>query len=264
MILEIEGCRFGYDEAGEGQSLLLLHGFPYQRRFWEFQMGKIPVRTVAVDLPGFGESSNLPGSTADMVGYVAALRLFCRGIGLDHPAVAGHSFGGYIALAWARLFPGELSGIALVASKAGADSRDVARSRLSMATRLRAGADPAPMVAEMPGKMLCRSCNTFEGQRDVRELMDPLRPDGIADAQHAMAGRSDNSGALASIDIPALVLAGEEDQLIPLEDSGILAAALPQGRLVVPPKTGHFVAREAPDAASKALSEWVARIEVID
>jgi pimeloyl-ACP methyl ester carboxylesterase len=260
MVLDFEDRRFGYDEAGTGRPLLLLHGFPYRRGFWEPQLGALPARTVAVDLPGFGESSAL-SEEPNLEAFVTALRVFCRGLGIVRPAVAGHSFGGYIALAWARLFPGEMSGICLVASRATADSREAAGNRLSMAAAMLAGADPAPLVEAMPAKMLCRSRNRTEGQRVVRSLMDPLRPEGIAAAQKAMANRPDASGSLPAIGLPALVLAGEEDQLIPLSESGIVAAALPQGRLVVPPKSGHFVSREAPKESNAAISDWLSRID---
>lgn len=259
MILELDTQRFGYDDKGQGQAVLFLHGFPYQRSFWEPQLGQLKARTVAVDLPGFGESSDLEGP-AKLESYVEALRGFCRKLGLERPAVAGHSFGGYIALAWARLHPEELAGIALVASRAIADTNDGANARFSLAARLDGGEAPEGIVEAMPARMLCKHRNTTEGQRGVRALMDPLRPKGIATASRAMASRPDASRSLADIDLPALVLAGEADQLIPLEESGIMAAALPQGRLVVPEGTGHFVSREAVKGSNVALDDWLARI----
>jgi pimeloyl-ACP methyl ester carboxylesterase len=259
MRIDIDGVQFGYDEAGEGKPLLLLHGFPYQRGFWQPQLGTLKARTVAVDLPGFGESSDLSVAPR-LEAYVAALRTFCDRFGLVRPAVAGHSFGGYIALCWARLHPEKLSGLALVASRATADTPEGATARISLAMRLEAGEAPEPIVEGMPARMLCRSRNTTEGQRMVRSLMDPLRPKGIADASRAMAARPDASAALADIALPALVLAGEQDQLIPLEESGIMAAALPEGRLTVPEGTGHFVSREAVAQSNAALDAWLARI----
>lgn len=259
MILDIGTQRFGYDLAGEGKPLLLLHGFPYQRAFWAPQMGKLKAKTVAVDLPGFGESSDLKGK-ASLENFVEALRSFCAELKIESPALAGHSFGGYIALMWARMYPGELSGIALVASRAIADTKEGAAVRHDLAARLEAGADPAPFVEGMPARMLCRSRSTSEGQREVRALMEPLRPAGIAAASRAMAGRPDSSGLLAELDFPALVLAGEQDILIPLEESGIMAAAFPQGRLEVPEGTGHFVSRESPKESNAALNAWLERV----
>lgn len=259
MILDIGTQRFGYDLAGEGTPLLLLHGFPYQRTFWAPQLGKLKARTLAVDLPGFGESSDLKGA-AKLESYVEALRTFCLGLKIESPAVAGHSFGGYIALMWARMYPGELSGIALVASRAIADTKEGATVRLELAARLEAGEDPAGAVEPMPARMLCRSRSTPEGQREVRSLMEPLRARGIATASRAMAARPDSSGLLAELDLPALVLAGEQDILIPLEESGIMAAAFPQGRLEVPEGTGHFVSRESPKESNAALNAWLERI----
>lgn len=259
MHLDLGTQRFGYDLAGEGKPLLLLHGFPYQRTFWAPQLGKLKAKTVAVDLPGFGESSDLVG-TPKLETYVEALRSFCAALKLESPALAGHSFGGYIALMWARMYPGEVAGIALVASRAIADTKDGAAVRHDLAARLEAGEDPAKAVEAMPARMLCRSRSTTEGQREVRSLMEPLRASGIAAASRAMAARPDSSGLLADLDLPALVLAGEQDQLIPLEESGIMAAALPQGRLEVPEGTGHFVSRESPKESNVALNAWLERI----
>ncbi|MEN9355297.1 MAG: hypothetical protein RL318_2622 [Fibrobacterota bacterium] len=259
MILELDGQSFGYDDQGKGRPLLLLHGFPYQRGFWAPQLGRLQARTIAVDLPGFGESSDLLGP-ARLESFVDALRGFCSALGIERPAVAGHSFGGYIALAWARMHRHELSGLALVGSRATADSKDGAIGRINLAMRLEGGEAPEGIVEGMPARMLCKHRNTSEGQRMVRALMEPLRSKGIATASRAMAARPDSSGALAEMDLPALVLAGEADQLIPLEESGIMAAALPQGRLVVPEGTGHFVSREAVKPSNAALDEWLIRI----
>jgi 3-oxoadipate enol-lactonase len=259
MLLKHETMTFGYDDAGTGRVLLLLHGFPFQREFWRPQLGALPARTIAVDLPGFGESSALQGE-ASLTNYVAALQGFCKGLGIGKVALAGHSFGGYIALAWARQFPKEVEGLCLVASRATADSREAAGNRLAMANQLLEGAAMEPIVDAMPARMLCRSRTTTEGQRMVRSLMEPLRREGIVAAQRAMAQRPDCSGQLSSLTMPALVLAGEQDQLIPLEESGIVAAALPAGRLVVPAGTGHFVSREAVKESNAAMTEWLGRI----
>lgn len=259
MQLEHDGQCFGYDDLGQGLPLLLLHGFPYQRSFWAPQVGALKARAIAVDLPGFGESSDL-GVTPTLDAYVEALRSFCSALGLGKLAVAGHSFGGYIALAWARRYPNELSGLALVASRAIPDTREGAIARINLAMRLEGGEAPDGIVEGMPARMLCKHKITADGQKMVRSLMDPLRPKGIANASRAMAARPDSSGALADMDIPALVLAGEADQLIPLEESGIMAAAFPQGRLVVPEGTGHFVSREAVKESNAALNEWLLRI----
>lgn len=94
-----------YERSGSGEPLLLLHGIGHHRQAWD---PVIPLLTperdvIAVDLPGFGASPELPEDVAYDVATVAPLLgAFCEAIGVDRPHVAGNSLGGLLALELGR------------------------------------------------------------------------------------------------------------------------------------------------------------------
>ena len=113
-----------YSEHGDGLPLVLLHGFPFDAALWDAQvvgLGDV-ARVLAPDLPGFGASPPLPGppEEARIDDYARAILGWLDGLGVGSFTLAGHSMGGYVALALARLAPLRLAGLILVASRAGA------------------------------------------------------------------------------------------------------------------------------------------------
>jgi pimeloyl-ACP methyl ester carboxylesterase len=89
--------------------------------------------------------------------------------------------------------------------------------------------------------------------------MEPLRADGIAYAQLALASRPDSSALLWAVPCPALVVAGEKDAIIPLAEAGIFAAGFRQGRLEVVEGAGHLLTWEKPGEFNAVLEKWVER-----
>ena len=94
----------------------------------------------------------------------------------------------------------------------------------------------------------------------VRGLVQVAPPDAVAWSQRAMAARPDSFDTLRGLDIPALVLVGEEDGLATPDDAAAMAAALPDATLVTVPGAGHLTAMERPDAVVAALTTYLARL----
>jgi pimeloyl-ACP methyl ester carboxylesterase len=92
----------------------------------------------------------------------------------------------------------------------------------------------------------------------VRALVEAAPPAAAAWAQRAMAARPDSTATLAGVDVPALVVVGEHDALSPPADAQAMVDALPQGRLVVVPRSGHLTAVEAPDEFAAAVRGFLA------
>jgi pimeloyl-ACP methyl ester carboxylesterase len=87
------------------------------------------------------------------------------------------------------------------------------------------------------------------------------RPAGIAACQSAMACRPDSTSLLGSVAIPALVIHGEQDAIVSLDEARTVAAALPHGELVVIPGVGHLTNLEDPPAFTAALRGFLERID---
>ena len=258
MFANLNGIQIAYTDEGEGLPLLFIHGFPLNRRAWAHQVEafKSRHRVIALDLRGFGESGSTSGpvSMSNFAEDVLAL--------LDHlvtgPVIlAGHSMGGYIALAFAKAYPQWLRGLALVGTKAGRDTSEIAKARRETAEKVRKeGA--AVVVDAMAPKMLSPK-NQEEGvAAKVRDLMAPASPQGIVGALLGMAERPDAGGWLGSIRVPTLVITGADDSIIPVSESEALVRSIPEAQLKVIPKAGHLVAVDQAEAFNEALKDWLA------
>lgn len=245
--------RLDFEEHGAGDPLLLIHGFPLDRRIWE---AVVPVlagrcRVIVPDLRGFGRSAGAGEPATGMEDYARDLFELADRLGLDRFAAAGHSMGGYVLLAMHRLAPERLARMAFVTSRAGADDDAGKRNREAVALRVeREG--PAFLAEAMAGKVLAPNPREDVLAR-VKEIICSQPADGVAAASRAMAGRPDAREQLGLIQVPSLVLAGREDRIVPVEEAEAMARALSQGRLVVLEGAGHLPMLEQPEATARAL-----------
>jgi len=249
-------------DTGSGPVLLFLHAFPLDASQWDHQVAALSgeFRCLRPEMWGCGDSPELAdprGATLD--GYAEAVldALDARGVG--EVVVIGLSMGGYTALALLRLAPERVRAVVLASSRAAADTPEQAENRRTMAgLALRDGVETAvPMVKRLLGPRA----------RGEPHIADPVvgrirrcRPSGIAACQSAMAARPDSTSLLGSVAIPALVIQGEQDGIVSLDEARAMAAALPRGELMVIPGAGHLTNLEDPPAFTAALRGFLDRI----
>jgi pimeloyl-ACP methyl ester carboxylesterase len=244
-------------DQGEGPALLLLHGFPLDRRIWEAQLEPLATgaRVVAPDLPGFGGSPLAP-PPASLDDYARALLEALDSRRIDRVAVAGHSMGGYIAFALHRLAPRRLSGLALVSSRAAADSPEGRKAREETAQRaLREG--PGFLAETMPARVTADGASP-ELLGRLERIMRASSGAGIAAASRAMASRPDATPELASLRVPTVIFAGRKDKVVPPAESESMAKAIPGAKLVWCERSGHMPMMEEPGLVTAVLKSLVA------
>jgi pimeloyl-ACP methyl ester carboxylesterase len=248
----------GYDDDGKGLPVAFLHGFPHNRSLWAPQLGGLatPCRAIAPDLRGFGESTVAPPFSMDR--YADDVAGLLAGLDVQSAVIAGLSMGGYVALALWRRHPELVRALILADTKAGADDdqgRANRRAMIELAREKGAGAVADRMIPGMVGK------TTREKNPDLVEAMHrmmSLAPvEGIAGALQAMSDRPDSTGTLATIDVPALVIVGEEDALTPLKEAHALHAGIAGSRLEVIAGAGHVSNLERPAAFNHVVSEFL-------
>ena len=246
-------------EAGQGLALVFLHGFPLSRGAWQKQVDAFASshRVIVPDLRGFGDSETEPGPTT-MSQYAADVHALLRRLSTGPAVLAGHSMGGYVALAFARQFPEMLCGLVLVGTKAGPDTAEAAAGRRETAEKVRAGGVQAVIDAMAP-KMLAAGNQDPRLIEQVRGFMAPAKPAGVIGALLGMAERPDSTALLAQVTVPTLVVTGADDVLIPPSDSETLARAIRGAQVAVIPRAGHLVAFEQPELFNQALREWLNR-----
>jgi pimeloyl-ACP methyl ester carboxylesterase len=248
----------GYDEAGSGQPVLLLHGFPHDRTLWAAQLAAPPAgaRLIALDLPGFGESAHADVPSLDhWADWVAEAM---DALHLPPAVVGGLSMGGYLAFALWRRHPRRVRGLVLADTRAGADTLEGQEKRVAMqATVLKdgPGAIAAAMLPGMVGK------TTREQNPRAVEYLDAMMRrasvGAIHDALDALRTRPDSTPTLATITVPTLVICGAEDTLTPVRESEALRAGIPDAQLAVIPGAGHASCVEHPAAFSALLSGFL-------
>jgi pimeloyl-ACP methyl ester carboxylesterase len=247
----------GYDEAGEGDVLLLVHGFPIDRRIWGAQLAGLSGlrRVVAPDLRGRGKS---PAEVTDWTIEELAEDLAdtIRSLGVESVDLGGISMGGYIAFALLRAHPELVRSLILVSTRAGQDAPEYKTGREMTAERARKFGTRA-LAESMIDKLLTPNA-TREVRDRVLEMFDSVPGDASAADSIAMRDRADSTPMLASISIPTLVIQGKEEALLPAGSGQALADAIPGANLETVPGAGHFAPIENPEDFNAPVRTFLA------
>lgn len=251
-----------YFDSGEGRALLLVHAFPLSADQWLPQLHRVPPgwRFIAPDLRGFRgmgpafEDPGLAGLSID--DYADDLLSLLTHLEIERATICGVSMGGYVAFAMWRRAAHRIAGLVLSNTRAAADT-DAARVGRDKMIAL-ANAEGVEAVArEMVPKLL--GATTQRRQPDladaVRRLIVVNSVEGVTAALSALKTRPDMTPRLAEIECPTLVIAGEEDVIIPVSEAEAMHAGIKGSSLVVMPKVGHLSNLEEPIGWGRALEK---------
>lgn len=249
-------------EAGHGPTLLCIHGFPHDHTLWQPQLEELTdvARVIAPDLRGFGASGG-PDATMTMRAYATDLRNLLRHLDAAPAVVMGLSMGGYIALAFASLFPDALRALVLCNTRATADTPEAAAARLASARRVETegpGAVVPGMVEGMTSAASRARDKTLNDRVGAMMLRQPGA--GVAAALRGMAERPDRAVGLPAIKARTLVITGSDDTLIPPAETAAIAEAIPHARLVTIPGAGHLTPLENPVQFNAAVRSFLTRL----
>ncbi len=253
------GGIMSYREFGEesGDPLVLLHAFPLDSSMFEPQTKALVGRLITPDYPGFGRSPRTPAQP-DMRYYAEGVRGLLDRLGLERVVLGGVSMGGYVVFECLRLFPERISGLILANTRPEPDSEEMRENRKGMARRV-ADEGVGVLVELQMGRLLARSTleNNEEVVEKVRAMILESNPNGVVAALGAMRERPDSTPLLGKIEVPTLVIGGEEDAISSPEVMGAMAEKIPDSRHVTLPGVGHLSNLEAPEDFNAALEEFL-------
>jgi len=248
-------------DLGEGTPILWIHGFPFASSIYESQLTIRNVRHVMPDLPGFGQSrppiAEASGGEVSMDTYARLMLDLLDHRGIDRAVFAGLSMGGYICFAMARLAPKRMRGLILIDTRETADTEETRKGRYDSIAKVKQ-AGVKPIVDSMLPKMLTPHAPREMRDR-LREIMSSASPEGVIAALGAMATRPDSSPLLPEIQVPTLILVGEQDPITPPSDSERMAASIPGARLVRIPGAAHVSNFEKAGEVNRAVAGFVAK-----
>jgi 3-oxoadipate enol-lactonase len=253
------GGMMSYRESGAGPPVVLLHAFPLDSRMFEPQAEALAGlwRLITPDYPGFGRSPRAPAQP-DVRYYAEGVRGLLDRLKLERAVLGGVSMGGYVVFECMRLFPERISGLILANTRAEPDSEEIRENRKKMARRV--AEEGVEVLIELQMQRLLAP-DTLENNEavveKVRAMILESNPNGVVAALGAMRERPDSTPLLGKIDVPTLVIGGEEDGISSPDVMRAMAEKIPDSRHVTLQRAGHLSNLEAPQDFNAALKEFL-------
>lgn len=247
--IDVNGVRLAYDRRGTGTPMVLLHGFPLDHHLWDEVIPLLEDQfdLILPDLRGFGGSSTVD-SFYSMEDYASDVAALLDHLDIQKAAIVGHSMGGYVALAFARLYPERVRGLGLVSSQVLADPPDRKEGRYKSAAEV---ADKG--IASVVEAMTPKFTSDTRLQEYARKSMEGQSPAAYIGALKAMAERLDSTPLLASIGFPVVIVHGDADNLVPIDRAREVKSAVPNAHLVEVSGAGHIPMMEDAEKTAQAL-----------
>ncbi|WP_422925235.1 alpha/beta fold hydrolase [Singulisphaera sp. PoT] len=250
-----------YDDHGPGPVVVLLHGFPLNRTMWAKQLSDVGsmYRIIAPDLRGHGKSAAPDGvytmdeMADDVIELLDALQL------TEPVVLGGLSMGGYVAFSLIARYPERVRGLMLLDTRAKNDSPEAAANREQLAQKVEASHSTEPVIEAMLPKLLGESSR--EAHPDlaakVQRMIEKTPTRTIAGTLRGMAIRPDRTPELGKIDVPTLVVVGEQDAITPPDEMRSMADQIPRSRFITIPDAGHLAPMENPGATNDVILEFL-------
>jgi len=259
--VNICGLRVAVDVRGSGQPVLLINGLGGSLGLWQaLHRDLMDFEVVSFDAPGAGRTTT-PRTVYSMSDLARFVTRLLDGLGYDTVDVVGYSFGGALAQQLAHQAPERVRRMVLVATTCGWGGVP--------------GTLASTLAAMTPIRLLSKrayglSVPLLAGTHAEADLLRALaterlntRPSIWGYYKQLLAGWTWTSLPwLATIEHPALVVAGSDDRLLPLANSQILAAHLPNARILVQEGHGHYLLLNQESGAGEAISDFIRSLDL--
>ncbi len=256
---EFRRVNIRYSDKGKGRVIVLLHGFLESLEIWEGYSDRLSktFRVILIDLPGHGQSPCL--------GYVHSMELMAEcvksvmdSLNLRKYVVIGHSMGGYVALAFAELFPEHVSGLCLFHSTAMPDSEEKKKDRDRVAAIVKK--DHKLFVSELIPKLFAaENIPLLKSEVEkAKQIALHTSKEGIVAALKGMKERPSRELVLKNSKYPVLFIIGKKDTLLAWDNLLLLTSLPKKSYNVVLEHAGHMGFYEAPEETFKAVKKFSA------
>lgn len=257
--LVFKGIPVHYSITGEGFPLVFLHGFNESSQVWDSILPAVSknYHCICIDLPGFGKSP-LPSSLS--IKYMAdSVNRVIEELALIKPIVIGHSMGAYVVLELVNHYPNILSGAGLFHSTALADSSEKKENRKKTLYFL--DKNPVDVFFKIFIQGLFAPQNLKSGYLKMAEtIICQTNKNSVVAGIKAIMDRPDRTEELKQSLIPWLLVAGQFDELIPLENITMQASYCQKALVEILYNSGHLGMIEEPEKSAEIIlkfAEWI-------
>ena len=241
-----EGIELGYSIEGQGDTIILLHGWGCDRNIWKAtrEMLSNHFQVVAVDFAGFGLSSE-PQSVWGVEEYTRSIEALVKELGIERPMLMGHSFGGRVSILYASR--NEVKSIILTDAAGVKPRRTLSYYRKVYTFKLMKHLLPL-LIGRRKAQMLIEQRRSKSGSSDYNRATPMMR------AILSKCVNEDLCHLMPKVAAPVLLFWGDKDTATPLRDAEIMRRLMPDAGLVVAQGAGHFAMLEQPEL-------WMATIK---
>lgn len=250
MEFKIQDSKIFFNAFGQGQPLILLHGWGVDSQIWEPTIPDLSssFQVITFDFPGFGQS-DLPAQTWSLDDYAEILKKIIEELKLKNPILLGHSFGGRVAIKFSTTHPQEIKKLILVSS---------------------AGIKPKQGISWWSFFLTAKACKlifkipplSFFFPKVRRFLYQATkRTDYLNSGQmketFLKVAKEDLTPLLTNIPVPTLIVWGEKDQELPLKFAQILLDQIPKAELHLLKNSGHFPFLDEPQKFTQIIKDFL-------
>lgn len=249
--------RYAETEGETTTPLIILHGWGSSVNSWEKVMTELKKSNVKVfmpDLPGFGETQE-PPKPWNVDDYINFIESFSQQLGIKNFALAGHSFGGQIAISYALRNPDKLKGLILMDAARIMRRKKIKVKIFSLLARvgnLTFSVPPLHFLKPLTQKIWSK----LSGEKDYY-LASPTMKETMRKVLGEEVG-----GKLSGIKTKTLILWGEKDYVTPLADAHIINQRIQGSKLVVFEGVGHPINVETPSEVASNISRFLDEISL--
>lgn len=245
-------------DKGKGRVVVLLHGYLGSSRIWESKIDQLSksYRIIAIDLPGHGATDNF-GYAHSMELMAKCVKSVLDNLRLKKYVIVGHSMGGYVALAFADLFPDNLKGICLYHSTAYADSEEKKKDRLRAIEVVKKDRN---IYTKATIKNLFATKNLKYLKEEISfatAIAKATNKQGIIAALHGMKDRPSRDLILGLVEYPIMMVIGELDNVLNYQQLLEQFKLIKNGTLLYLEHDGHFGFLESPKLSNKTLRSFI-------
>lgn len=251
-----------YTSAGSGDTIVFLHGFCESKEVWADFAKPLQqkFRTVALDLPGFGDNTALTPDYS-MEGIADYVKTKLEELNVKKCILVGHSMGGYVSMAFAEQYGSMLSGLCLFHSSALPDTNEKKDNRNKTIEFVEKHGVEKFMQTFVEPLFYAENRDRLKKEIALMKKIGANTPkESVTDGLAAMRDRKDRTDVLAAARFPVLFIFGKEDGAVPL-DKALEQCHLPDNSMVYfLGKTGHMGMFERSYETRKALEKFAETI----
>jgi len=260
--INFKGVEVSYTDNGTGACIVLLHGYLETAEIWEDFVPLLTkkCRVITMDIPGHGWSGHW-GNEHSMNDLAASLKKILDAEGIETHILVGHSMGGYVAMAFAALFPERLDGYVLFHSTCFADTEEKKGNREREISLILCGRKRQIINVNVPKAFADDNVVRLKERISrTQEIAYQNEDRGIVALLNGMKMRSDLSSTLADWSLPLLLIGGMKDNYIPVEVFEKLSMMAPHASVLKLEESGHMGFVEESDRSAEALLEFSVKV----